>query len=161
MTEHGSARRARIEEKAVQKVRLDVLFALLLILLPNNLLLWYVNSEVIPLSIGFDAMASIRSSDARWKDNLRDEEQDLDRWAESRSLSPSDLKQRKQMLWRYWPLILVGGVIWIAVSFSAFALAYWHSLRELKSSIEYRAEKYALLDLHSAVGRETPSVEVG
>ena len=150
-----SSRRARIEEKAVRKVARDIVFALVLVLVPTNLLLWYVNSEVIPLSIGFDAIASMRSSEAEWKENLRDEERELDRWAESRRLSTADLSQRKQTLWRSWPLILVGAVVWGGVSFSAFAVAYWHSLRELKASIEYRAEKYALLDLHSAVEGET------
>ncbi len=142
-----SSRRARAEAKAVRKLQLDLLLVLSLVLLSMNAIVWFVDTEVVPLSVGWNAVGSFQLSEQAWKDNLRDEEEQFDLWGERNRLSPSDLRDRKQMLWHYWPAVVAVGLGWIAVAFAIIKGAYFLSLKELSDSIQHRTQQYKMLDL--------------
>ncbi len=140
-----SHRRARIEDRAVRKLRWNILYALLLVAIPLNAILWYVNGEVIPVGIGWDAVASIRL-DSPWKENLRDEEADFDHWSRAKGLTVTEAETRKRILWRNWPTILAGLMASGIAAFLTLGAACFFALRELDSSIQYRAQQYRMQD---------------
>lgn len=152
-----SRRREYIERLALRKVTRDVCLLLVLILLPTNAAIWYVNAEVIPISIGTNALVTMGFHGDATK--LHDEEHAFDRWWYSNHIA-GDLGARKRLLMHAWPLVLIGGVIWLGVSFAIFSAAYFRVLQDLLSSIEYRHQKYVLHDLHRSTRRQADS-EVG
>lgn len=141
-----SENREAVENSELSRLSNNMYGACLLLLIPTHLLIWYVNSEVIPISVGIDAMASWAVSESDWKANLRDEQRELGRWWKRRSLSTGALENHKQFLWNYWPAMLLGFASWIALGFSYLWKTYYQSLKELEHSIYERAQQYRLRD---------------
>ena len=138
--------RVSAELAAVRKLKSDLLFTVLLLLIPTNILLWYVHNEVVPLSLGLDAIASFRVDEDEWKSGLADEEQDFDRWAKSKGVFPTTRENHKRLLWRLWPMLIIAGLVWVVIAFRVLAFAYQHSLKELQTSINIRAQHYGIRD---------------
>ena len=142
-----SARRARAEQRAVSQLRSELVLAFAIVVLPTNALLWLLNSEVIPISVGVSAISSFRFSEATWKEELSTEERELEEWGRRKQISPSSIESRKRTLWRYWPLLVIAGFTWCAVAAAIIKSAYFHALKDLAASIEYRRQQNKLVDL--------------
>lgn len=141
-----SDRREAIEDRELSRLYNNMFGACLLLLIPTHALIWYVDSEVIPISIGFDALMSWAGNETDWKANLDDEQREMGRWWKRRSLSAESLEDHKQFLWDYWPAILTGFAIWMAIGFTYLWKTYYQSLKELEHSIFDRAQQYRLCD---------------
>lgn len=142
-----SVRRTRAEQKAIGRLRGELVLALLIIALPTNALLWLVNSEVMPISVGVSAASSFRFSGEAWKKELPAEERAFEGWGRQKRLSPSSIASRKRMLWRYWPLVVFAGFVWLAISLAIIKSTYFNALKDLAASIEYRRQQNRLIDL--------------
>ena len=154
-----SQNRAMRERKAVRQLKKDLYFALFLILIPSNALLWFVHHEVIPLPLGMDAMAAFRVSESEWKSGLSDVEKDLQRWHESKNTNPTDREKHKRLLWKSWPLVLVGGLAWILLACRFLAAAYDRALKDLQSTILIRAQQYAIRDYRIEARQDVPQAK--
>ena len=146
-----SRNRQHIERKARKELRRNLVAALLFVLAPTSFLVYWVHTNIIPLSIGRDALFAMRRSQEEWKDSLRTDgtEADFDRWqqAEAGVHSYENARWRKRLLWRSWPVVAGIMLIWCVVSFVVVKSVYLSSLRGLARAIEYRSQRYFYRDL--------------
>ena len=153
-----SRRRERVEKRAQQKLRRSLLFVILLIVAPGNLLLYSVHAYVIPLPIGLDAVAAFSTTPANWKQSLRDDgiEQRYDKWHKHRpgALNATDTSTMKQFLWQNWPFVLAICAAWIWLSLFVLKSLYIAALREFAEEIRSRSEQYKIHDLARSSTRE-------
>jgi len=143
-----SPRRERAENKAVRKLQCDLLVVVVVVLLATNALIWTVDSEVIPLSIGMDAVGSFRLTG--WRESLADEVQQFELWGQQQRMSSAEVETRKRILWQCWPAFILIGLGWMALAFSIVQAAYFFAIKELADSIRNRAEQYRTLDVSRA-----------
>lgn len=141
-----STRREAIERKAHRKLFNTVVLLLLFIVVPSNVLFLFVNEEVFPLSVGFDAISNFRASPEEWKANLRDEESSFERWGRARHLSRESIDTRKRAIWHSWPMLVLGGIAWVVFCIFFFNGTYDRALRDLADSTQVRAEEYLVHD---------------
>lgn len=153
-----SDRRAAIERTAVNGMRRNLYITMLMVLLPANMLAYVVHTEIIPLSLGMDAMLTFRVSDDAWKASLKDSgvEDSYDRWQTNQSgpIASSDLRERKSLVWKAWPLVCATGAGWLLLSAITVKHIFVGSVRQLAKDVEYRAEQYVTRDITRFVDRE-------
>lgn len=146
-----SRHRERVEKRALQKLRWDLLVVLLLIAAPGNLLLFAIHAYVIPLPIGLDAVAVFSTTPGDWKQSLRDDgiERRYTNWHKQKSgrLNATGTNAMKQFVWRGWPFIVGMCVVWFVVSLLVLKSVYIAALREFAEQIESRAVQYRIRDL--------------
>ena len=140
-----SKQRERYEDKSVNKLRWDIRVTFLLVMIPTTLVVWLIDREVAPLSIGLSAASDISVSGEQWKSNLKDEEHEFDLWAK-RSLGNYDASRHKRFLWEAWPCMAMIGVGWLAASGLVIQRMYIYQLKDLVKGIETRKWEYTLLD---------------
>lgn len=148
-----SARRSCHEEKAMGRLRGELIIAFIIVMLASNAVLWFVNTEVIPISVGFDAIGSFRFSEQAWKRELKWEEQQFEEWGRERRFLPSELQSRKRMLWRFWPVAILAALGWIAIAFSIIKNTYFHAFNDFAGSAEFRRVQNRQRDISKAAER--------
>ena len=151
-----SQRRKRAEMRAIQKLRRDLYTVVGIAFVVINVMILVIHDEVIPLSIGLDAITSFSASEQTWKENLRDEEQQFDRWSEMNHKSPEEIETHKRVIWASWPFIVMAFLAVFAACFVFIKAAYVQSLKELSDSIDQRALRYAHLDSQRKRARTRP-----
>lgn len=142
-----SARREVIERDAQRRFFYKVLFPVLFVVVPSNVFLLFVNAELFPVSVGISAMSSFRSSPAKWKANLHEEETDFEQWGKRKNLSRATIETRKRAIWSALPLFLSCGLVWGMLCFVFFNGTYERALSDLATAAELRAEDYTVHDL--------------
>jgi hypothetical protein len=140
-----SRRRERLELQAVNKVRWDVRVVFLLVLIPTAAMLWLVDQEIAPISIGIDAIASFQGSPEAWKANLASEESQFEQWSASKS-NGVNTENHKRLLWQYWPLLILGTTMWIGLCWHLIKSSYVRQLKLLSQGIGERRWEYVLAD---------------
>ncbi len=65
-----SRNRQRIERKATNELRRNLAIAFLFVLTPVSCLIYWTHANIIPFSIGRDALISFRVSEEKWKESL-------------------------------------------------------------------------------------------
>lgn len=141
-----SKRREQIELKAVKHLRWDLGVVIVMILAPTTFMIWIVDREVVPLSIGVDAMLSFAPSNAKWKAELVDEEIRFDKWKKNTG-NRMNAETHKRAIWQCWPLLLLAGVGWLAACCAVLKMTYLGMLKEMLSKARLRREQYMLYDL--------------
>jgi hypothetical protein len=141
-----SPKRTNVEQRVLRKLRRDFLWLLACVMAPSLFLVWFVGSQVVPLSIGASALTSMSSSRSEWKAKLSDEAIEFDRWKEKAQLF-GDGETHKRFLWRYWPLIVIAGIAWFATSFVILKTGYIRLLRQASHLADKRGGHYVLRDL--------------
>lgn len=141
-----SVRREKAEASAVTQFRRHMLVSVTIVLLLSYALVWFVHTEVIPLSIGIDALSKFESPSQAWRENLEPEEQELDSWAREQGISSEEMQDRKQLLWAAWPAVIAIGIGWMIIVATIIRTAYFRGLKELSESIVLRQRNYQLHD---------------
>ena len=144
-----SRRRAKEEQKSRTKLRLHLWLLFALCLTPGNILLFGIHTFVVPVSIGFDAMSSFRSSPNNWKDQLRAGgiESRFDAWYNRHGYRHVPSSQMKRTLWSTWPAFFVVVLTWIAVCWLTFKRSYFSALQTYASEIKRRSDQYMAVDV--------------
>ena len=143
-----SSGRASVEKHALSRLRRNLVYVMRLCAIPSMFGLWVFNREVIPIGLGVEALASVSSDPDQWKSALREEEQRFDRWQKSSTLASSvDVSQHKRALWESWPIVVLGGVLWLVLVFTVVAKYYIYCIRKFRQSVCSRANDYRWRDL--------------
>lgn len=146
-----SIRRERVEANAVTKLRNDLLIVITMLVLTSHGMIWLVDTEVIPLSIGSAALSKLQPSADEWRANLDDEQEQYGRWLQNKGFSQEAIHTRMEMLWEFWPGVMVIGLGWTGLVFSVVRGVYFRGLHDLYDSIQFRRLQYQLRDLDVAV----------
>lgn len=154
-----SEKRALAERKALRKLWQEIGFLVVVLLVPNLFLIWAFDTQVMPISLGWSAVESFDSDPVQWKTNLQDESRALDRW-HGESVRPADKTSYRQLLWRWWPLIVGGILTWIFVCCLAFQKFYFALLKDLSLGVAARFEAYQIYDLHHPHVEATSDLEL-
>lgn len=160
--------REAIERRSVGKFRYSIATILFMLAFPTLFGLWITNREIIPLSIGFDAVTSISGSREDSKANLVDEGKAFDRWhgdlSSSRRFSADD---HKRFLWDSMPVFFVIAGVWALVVATIISRCYLTGLKELRKNVLSRGEDYYWRDMsrqpplnEREVGVTTSSLDV-
>lgn len=142
--------RASIEKRSRATLRWNLCFGITLVVLPSLVGLWLIDQHVIPLSLAADSAMSLRMNEEQSRANLKDEEQKFEHWHKSSSAMLSTglgVDQHKRLLWKSYPLIIVGGVIWALICFGALTQFYIYLLNQLQINARSRANSYYWRDL--------------
>ncbi len=140
--------RTSLERKSLSKFRLNLVFVMMMCVLPSLFALWVFNREVIPIGIGVDALGSMSADADQWKSNLRAQEQHFERWQKSSLFASGvDVHQHKRALWDVWPFLFAGGILWCILMFTVVAKYYIYCIHKLKESVYSRANDYRWRDL--------------
>ncbi len=140
-----SNRRERLESNAVNKLRWDIRVVLALILIPTTLLVWVVDQEVIPLSLGVDALITAGTAKDLNRGAMRKEESQFDSWKQSKS-GIIETEAQKRFLWRYWPVGVVAAVLWVGFCWTLLKSSYVQQLKTLDRGLHERRWEYTLQD---------------
>jgi hypothetical protein len=140
-----SQRRFDIEKRSASKLRHGLFVIFLIALFPTVFLLWIVNTEVIPLSIGFNSVKEMAVSTDGSNGTLRLQEAAFDSWKSKVKLSP-DSETHKKLLKTYWPAIVAAAIAWLMFCAVCVRSAYFQMLKDLKDSVQRRAEGYKHID---------------
>lgn len=149
--------REMIERLSVRKFRRSIATILFMLGMPTLFGLWITNREVIPLSIGVDAVTSIRGSQESLKANLDDEVKEFDRWhRESSKAKLFSADVQKRFLWKSWPLFFIVAGVWMSIVATVISRCYLSGLKEYRQNVMSRGKDYYWRDM----SREPPLTKV-
>ncbi len=145
-----SPRRRLHERRALAKVRMDLLAALLLIVLSGNWLAFFIHYQVIPFNVAIDAAGAFDVDPQAWKQNLRASRVDETFKEWSARKAPADYERievQQQLLWTAWPLVVLAFVGWAVGSAIFLSRAYFHIIRSYAAGVASRAEFNVNVDI--------------
>ena len=139
-----SSRRARIEQKSSDRLRLAVFQVLVVAIVPLNVLVWIVHTELIPVPIAIEAISSFEAPTSAWKENLAPTEQRYDRTVGISAVPNAEA--RKRMLWNGWPILVLVGLVALcmAIAFTRYALL--HVIQRYADKVHFRRQQYEFTD---------------
>lgn len=155
-----SSGRAKVEKASQARFKRNLVFVLLLVVTPSLFGLWVFNRQVIPIGIGAEALSSMNLDLDQWKSDLHGEEQRFDQWQESSAVAGAiGSEQHKRALWRSWPLIVAGMLVWCAAACTFVARYYIYCLGQFKRSVHARATNYRMHQMENQ-SRRKPKPDV-
>ncbi len=154
-----SPQRAHWEERAYNRMRIDLIAMMTLAFFALNFLILLLH-VIFPLNMLSRVVSSVSSDTGVFKQNLRESgvERDFERYARrSGSGSNAEIASRKQNLWNLSPLIAAMGVAAFVAVAGFIRYAYLHTLVSFHAGLQKRADIYAIRDItriQSAVDEE-------
>ena len=128
-------------------------FACLMVALVTNMLLGVVHYEIIPIPLAWRAVSEFRGDTETWKQDLRDEAAEYDKWLAPSTVGQS-ARQRKRMLWIGWPVVVATLAGWGVAASVYIGASYAYALRRLSAAVRFRSQQYRLRELHELVGSD-------
>jgi len=140
-----STKRQSLEKTALAKLRWDIRIVLLLVFAPTTMLIWIIDREVVPVTIGFDALVDIRRTAATGDEDLTSTKSSFEKWKTSNSNGLS-VDEHKALLKQVWILLVIGAIVWLATCWFLVRSSYIRQLKEFANRIQTRRQEYSLYD---------------
>lgn len=146
-----SIARERAEALSVGKLKGELLFAVAIVVVPTNALLWMIHTESVPLDVASAVVGVSWLSPQDMDAGLETVMLGFGAWGKENGLSAEEIDSRTRVLRRSGPAFVLAGIVWMAVVFSSMKSAYFRALKDLSDSVQLRRWQHHMRDLNRVV----------